>query len=318
MRHEPLHHLLAIERHELALDLARGCDRADFATDSYGQFIWHLWGVLMKRPYVTAARLDAIESGLSERDWQIVDDIDRVRLISGQQIQRLHYGTSSSDAAVCRRHLGRLVTKRVLVRFRHHVAEAVGPSWSVYALDVAGKRLIDPDRKRWWPTPQPGNPFIDHTLAITEVYVRLRSAERTGGFELVTFDSEPACWRSFHGPGGARVTLKPDAFVITESSGYEDHVLVEVDLGTETTSRIIAKAKTYSAYYRTGWEQHRSGVFPQVLWFVPDLARAGLLNTALGRLPAEYRRLLQVRLLDDAVNAITDADALAEAEGGRQ
>jgi len=272
----------------------------------------------MKRPYVTATRLEAIESSLSERDWQIIDDINRLRLISGQQIQRLHYGTSPSDAAVCRRQLGRLVTKRVLVRFRHHVEGAVGPSWSVYALDVAGQRLIDPDRKRWWPTPNPSNPFIDHTLAIAEVYAQLRCAERADGFELTTFDSEPTSWRSFHGPGGARLTLKPDAFVITESGGYEDHVFVEVDLGTETTSRIIAKAKTYVGYYRSGREQHRSGLFPQVLWLVPDLARIELLSDALGRLPAEYWRLFQVRLLADAVDAIIATDDEAVAVGGER
>lgn len=272
----------------------------------------------MKRPYVTAARLEAIGSSLSGRDWLIVDDINRLRLISGQQIQRLHYGTSSSDAAVCRRQLGRLVGKRVLVRFRRHVAGAVGPGWSVYALDVGGRRLIEPDRKRWWPTPNPSNPFIDHTLAIAEVYVQLRCAERAGGFELTAFDSEPSCWRRFHGPGGARLTLKPDAFAVTESGGYEDHVFVEVDLGTETTSRIVTKAKTYVGYYRSGREQHHSGLFPQVLWLVPDSPRLELLSSTLGRLPAEYWRLFQVRLLADAVDAITATDDDLAVVGGER
>lgn len=272
--------------------------------------------MLMKRPYVTAARIEAIRSSLSEREWQIVEDINRLRLVSGQQLQRLHFGTGSSDAAVCRRQLGRLVSKRVLVRFRHHTAGMVGPSWSVYALDVAGQRLIDPDRTRWWPTPNPGNQFIDHTLAIAEVYVRLRAHERHSGFELVTFDGEPACWRSFHGPGGARLTLKPDAFVITEADRYEDHVLVEVDLGTETSARIVTKAKTYLSYYRSGREQHRSGVFPLVLWLVPDAARLDLLSTAISRLPAESWQLFQIRLLDEAVNAITRGEVVSI--GGEQ
>lgn len=272
----------------------------------------------MKRPYVTAGRLDAIRSSLSERDWQIISDINRLRLVSGQQLQRLHYGTTASDAAVCRRQLARLVSKRVLVRFRHHTAGMVGPSWSVYALDVAGQRLIDPDRTRWWPTPNPGNQFIDHTLAISEVYVRLRTDEHQRGFELVTFNGEPTCWRSFHGPGGARPTLKPDAFVITEADGYEDHVFVEVDLGTETSARIVTKAKVYLSYYRSGREQHRSGVFPLVLWLVPDAARLDLLTTAISRLPAEHWRLFQVRLLDEAVDAITTTDDNVVTVGGER
>lgn len=314
-RHEALRHLLAIERQLSASDLASGCECSDFATDSYGQFIWQLWGLFMKRPYVTAARLDAIRSSLSERDWQIVDDINRLRLVSGQQLQRLHFGTTASDAAGCRRQLGRLVSKRVLIRFRHHTAGMVGPSWSVYALDVAGQRLIDPDRTRWWPTPNPSNQFIDHTLAIAEVYVRLRSGERHDGFELVTFDSEPTCWRSFHGPGGARLSLKPDAFVITEADGYEDHVFVEVDLSTETSARIATKAKVYLSYYRSGREQHRFGVFPLVLWLVPDAARLDLLTAAISRLPAEHWQLFQVRLVANAVDAITTGDSVSP--GGR-
>ncbi len=315
-RHEAHRRLLAIERQLYASDLASGCECSDFATDSYGQFIWQLWGLFMKRPYVTAARLDAIRSSLSERDWQIIDDINRLRLLSGQQLQRLHCGTTASDAAVCRRQLGRLVSKRVLVRFRHHTAGMVGPSWSVYALDVAGQRLVDPDRTRWWPTPNPGNQFIDHTLATAEVYVRLRGHERHGGFELVTFDGEPACWRGFHGPGGARLTVKPDAFVITEAHSYEDHVFVEVDLGTETSARIVTKAMVYLSYYRSGREQHRSGVFPLVLWLVPDAARLDLLTTALGRLPADSWQLFQIRLLDDAVDAITTGGVVSI--GGEQ
>ena len=44
---------------------------------------------------------------------------------------------------------------------------------------------------------EPGLAFVRHTLAVTELYVRLREAERAGTLELLEFEPEPECWRSY-------------------------------------------------------------------------------------------------------------------------
>ena len=109
-----------------------------------------------------------------------------------------------------------MVTRRLLLRLPRIMGGArAGSAGFVYGLDTAGARLTAPgDRRR-----QPWNvglPFLAHSLAVTELYVRLVEAHRLGTFELASFTGEPACWRSFSGPGGGRVTLQPDASVTVD------------------------------------------------------------------------------------------------------
>ena len=259
----------------------------------------------MKRAYITAARLESIEAQLTPRDTAILQDVARLRLVSGLQLARLHFDTDSSARRLSRLHLARLVHVRVLMRLDRRVGGVrAGSDGYLYALDVVGRRLVAPDRTRWWPTPTPGDPFTRHTLTVAEVYVRLVEAARRSEFALVAFDGEPACWRRFHGPGGARQVLKPDAFVITAAGGFEDHCFVEVDMATEATTRITAKARAYISYLRSGREQAASGVFPQVVWLVPNERRRALVASALARIDAEYWQLFAVRLLTDAVDGL--------------
>lgn len=263
----------------------------------------------MKRTYLTSKRLASIAVELSPRDWAIITDVGRLRLLSGAQLATLHFGTEESDRRLARQVLARLVERRVLVRLGRRVGGVrAGSSGFVYGLDVAGVRLLDPGRRRAWPTVQPGEQFLRHVLAVAQIYVHLRSAEKTGGFELLHFDAEPACWRSFVGPGGGRLVLKPDAYVVTAAGGYEDHVFVEVDLATETGPRIVDKARRYIDYFHSGREQARSAVFPQVLFLVPDGRRQGQVVGALGRVDADCWPLFVVRTLSDAVEAITGLD----------
>ena len=50
-----------------------------------------------------------------------------------------------------------------------------------------------------------------------------------------------------------------------------------------------------------GAEQRDHGVYPKVLWVVPDERRAEQIEEVLGQLPLEARRLFTVRPFDDAV-----------------
>jgi Replication-relaxation len=172
----------------------------------------------------------------------------------------------------------------------------------VYGLDVAGQRLVDLNRGRRPRRPRPvGRAHLDHSLAITQVFVDLTAAERARQLAVVQFVGGSAAWRSFHGPGGARVILKPDAYVVVRIGGYEDHWFLEVDLGTEHLPALARRQAVYLGYWQSGIEQAKHEVFPRVLWLVPDQHRADSVAGVIARQPADVRSLFAVSLHAEAV-----------------
>lgn len=277
-----------------------------FATDSSKQKCEaHSVGVLVKRAYITAARLEQIRQRLTARQLGVLEDVGRLRLVSGRQLTELHYGSTESDRRLARRELSGLVDARVLLRDERRVGGVrAGSAGFIYGLDVAGQRLLAPAGRRWWPSPNTGELFARHTLVVSQLYLDLRTAERAGGFELVRFEAEPACWRSFTGSGGSRVVLKPDAYIMTTTDKFEDHLFVELDLGSETRPRLVDKARRYVDYFQTGTEQERHGVFPQTVWLVPSARRAELVTDALSRLDPGSWLLFSVTTIERAVTEL--------------
>jgi hypothetical protein len=101
---------------------------------------------------------------------------------------------------------------------------------------------------------------------------------------------------------GARRLLKPDLFIRIGAGQQEDRWMVEVDLGSESGRTIARKAALYAQHYRSGAEQHEHGVYPRVLWTVPDAHRAEQIESVLDRTPEQVRRLFSVRAFDEAVS----------------
>ena len=125
--------------------------------------------------------------------------------------------------------------------------------------------------------------------------------QREGLLDLLAFDAEPDCWRTFgDGFGGTR-TLKPDAFVRIGLGAYEDRYFVEVDLGSESRSVIAGKVRAYLDYFNTGAEQQAHGVFPRVLLLTVSEERRAALVEVCSRLPAEAWRLFTITTLDQAM-----------------
>ena len=60
-----------------------------------------------------------------------------------------------------------------------------------------------------------------------------------------------------------------------------DDWFVEVDLGTEHLPVVLRKCRTYRRYHDTGTEQHDRGLFPAVVWIVPDPIRATKIRDAI-------------------------------------
>jgi hypothetical protein len=276
---------------------------------------------------VSVPRLVALADGMPLHERQIVETVARLTLVSGRQLSDLFFYFSFSNASASaharrvRRVLARLVEQRALDRLeRRHGGPGGGSSAWVYALGPAGVRLVaywaGEGLPRSRSAHEPGASWTAHTLAVSELYVRLREAERAGRVELLAFDAEPDCWRPYTRLGGAAGVLKPDAYVRLGVGEYEDSFLVEVDLGTEHRGQLTRQHHAYSEYFRSGVEQAKTGVFPGVLWLVPDARRVELLADIQRGLPAQARRLFTVASSERALTVLCGLATEATAAGG--
>jgi hypothetical protein len=248
----------------------------------------------------------------------VLQALAKLRLLTGAQLQRLCVadGSQVTRARRTRALLQRLADLKLVVRLGRSVGGVrAGSSGYVYGLSGNGQAALGIGgpmggrRRRVWEV-QPS--FMDHVLAVADVYVGLVEAERSGSGELMTFEAEPPCWRRFPGGSGESVTLKPDAFVRLGLGELERSAFVEVDLGTESASTIARKCRVYAAYWQSGIEQQRHGVFPSVLWLADSERGANRITEVVGRLPQDIRHLFEVAQLGDGVATLTTT-----ARGGR-
>lgn len=162
---------------------------------------------------------------------------------------------------------------------------------------------------------EPSAIWTAHTLAVSDLYVQLRQAERAGLVELLAFDAEPACWRRYTRLGGAAGVLKPDAFVRLGVGEFEDSFFAEIDLASERRGQLTRQHHAYREYFRAGVEQTNTGVFPGVLWIVPDAQRMALLRDIHRTLPGQVRRLFTVATSEQALAALCDEPTNTTAVG---
>ncbi len=272
---------------------------------------------------VSVPRLLALADGMPRRDREIVETVARLGLVSSRQIIDLffsdivHPGTRTRRAS---RVLGRLVEQRVLDHLeRRRGGVSGGSSAWVYALGPAGRRMVAYWAGEGLPRSrgayEPGAVWTTHTLAVSDLYVRLRVAERDGLVELLAFDAEPACWRRFARLGGATGVLKPDAFVQLGNGDWIDSFFIEQDMGTERRGQLTRQHRAYAEHFRSGEVQAEMGVYPGVLWLVPDARRAELLADIHYGLPAPTRRLFTVATAEQALDVLCGSEPTTAAGG---
>jgi hypothetical protein len=258
---------------------------------------------------VSTSRLAEIAGQLTEIDRAVMELVADLRLASGAQLERAFWWQGSPEARGrrARRALKRLTNWRVLDRLPRSIGGVrAGSAGFIYSLGPAGARLLAASDKPTRRLGTPGARHVDHTLAVAELVVRLREAERAGRLELLAADAEPACWRNYGGPLGGRLILKPDLFVRAGAGAFEDRWFVEVDRATEAAATITGKGRQYLAHFRSGAEQRAQGIYPRVLWSVPDKARAEVVAEALAGLSAPVVGLFVVCCHDDAVDRLAE------------
>ena len=242
---------------------------------------------------VSARRLATIERQMLDLDRDVLLFVQSLRLVSGAQVRRRFWPGDESAARASRRALARLAGWRVLERIDgRRGGVRAGSDGYVYIVGPAGHRLLSRigfDGKR---AGAPGDRYIAHTLQVAESVVLLHEAALTGALDLIEVQTEPACWRPFLGLMGARVVLKPDLF-LRLGAGHvdEDRWFVEIDMATESAGTLATKFKRYGQHFRAGEEQRRTGVYPRVIWAVPNVRRASVLNDVLERLGPEAKQL---------------------------
>jgi hypothetical protein len=258
---------------------------------------------------------------LSQRDWDVLDDLARVRLLSVRQIERLHLHDGSPLA---RSRRARALTQRLhelglITRLDRRVGGVrAGSAGYVYGLATLGQRLVGAGsaggrrpRRPWEPRPA----FTDHILGVSELYVQLRELEADERIEDVVFQAEPACWRFWTGPGGEQLVVKPDAYLRFAIGDYEHSFFVELDRSSQSSNVIRQKGETYAAFYLSGVEQRKREVFPRVLFLTLDEPRSARIMEALSKLDADDWRLFQVQQADEA---FSDVLPTAPGQGDRR
>jgi hypothetical protein len=98
------------------------------------------------RPYIGRAYLDELQERLSKRDWAVIDSLARVRCLSGDQLEWLHFTNLSERTRGHRRRtvLARLTRWRVVATLDRRIGGVQGGSAGlIFILDVAGQRLVE-------------------------------------------------------------------------------------------------------------------------------------------------------------------------------
>jgi hypothetical protein len=263
-------------------------------------------------PYV-----EQLAERLSPRDWSIIFSVNRLRLLTGSQLERLHFHELIGRSRSVKRGqvLRRLVDAGVLVPLERLVGTANrGSAKQRYALDAAGRRLVrlragNPlDKARVRRPRIPSDRLTKHTLAVSELYVQLVEAARPGGFKVREFQVEAdAYW-----PDGQGGWVKPDAFVWLERPGLANYWWYEADMprhesdtATEDEPTIRDKLLNYLDFVERG-QLGPDGIVPRPLFGVPTGRRRAAIQSLIEELPAPADALFRVAEMVNAAQVMVE------------
>lgn len=255
--------------------------------------------------HIHAAYVAELIERLSARDWAIIHSLARTRVLSGSDLERLHfYELSEQTRARTRRTvLARLREWRVITPLERRIGGVHGGSSGlVFALDVAGQRLLDQQatvrtghiqrvRRPWTPS----RLFLLHSLAVSSVFVSLAELARSGSFDMADFQTEPDCWWR-DGCGG---TLKPDGYVLLRTASFEDAWWLEIDRATESIPTLHRKLSAYLDFVHRG-QPGPADITPRVLITVPAEPRAKAVHRLVRQLSSPADKLFHVTTHADA------------------
>lgn len=225
---------------------------------------------------VTAAHASALASILTERDRKIVADCYEHRVLTSEQLRRLHFGA----ARTAQLRLGKLYGLRVLDRFRPPWTHGEGSTPFHWVLDEAGAYLIAEHRGiernelRWRHDAAIGlasSSTLRHQVEVNEFFTRLAVEAPAAGGALRTWWGDRRCREALDG------IVIPDGYGALEVPGTGPTTfLLELDRATEEHARLLQKMKRYAkALPRSELDD------PIVIIAVPSPGRAAGVERAL-------------------------------------
>lgn len=234
---------------------------------------------------ISQKRLMEIAPTLSERDGYILTAVRQCRYLTTKQIRRLYFTEAVNPTAgltATHRNLKKLKGLGLVDTLERRIGGVrAGSGGLIWYLTDGGERLLRlgdkgaASRKRSF---EPSPHFLAHTLAVSECFIQLTEICAGKDPQLAAAELEPDCWRSYNHKG-TMTALRPDMFAITFCGEYEDRWFIELDLKTEAPVTVVEKCRRYHDYYRSGLEQKQHGIFPLVVWIVPDDSRKESLIT---------------------------------------
>lgn len=264
------------------------------------------------RPMVARVRtghVDWVAARLSARDREILEIINRLRVVSSDQLSRLYFGDlreGRSRTTARTRTLRRLVAWRVLYPLERRTGgHSGGSAAQCYALDSAGQLLITAWQQaagtgvRVRRPGAPGERTLRHILGVSELYVSLVELGRAAGFTVAAFEAEPGSWW----PNGLGGQLKPDAYALLTRGQVRDHWWIEHDQATEGLPTIRRKVETYVDFLRRG-QCGPGGVVPRVLVSTITEQRCAAIEALVRHLPPPAAELVRVTHAERAARAL--------------
>lgn len=239
-----------------------------------------------------------IREQASERDLSVLHMTQRHRYLTTAHIEKLAFTGHASQrtaARAARSVLARLERDRLLRALDRRVGGlSGGSSATVWQLAPGGARLLH-DGVSHYRTHVPTIRFLEHTLAVADAHLAVRSAAiALSGTSQVQIEHEAT--RRYMGLGGGSLYLRPDLYADVHGSddqgAFDDRWFVEVDMGTESIPTLIRKCQQYETYRNSGIEEADAertgdaGRFPLVLWVFHGRtaeARLGELRRRIGR-----------------------------------
>lgn len=267
-----------------------------------------------------------VSTRLSERDWEILTTVRAFRFLTTRQLARQHFGLTDPHATIPRAAnsaLARLRTLELLVNLERRIGGVrAGSGGHIWQISDLGNRLLaehhgEQANARVRPS-EPSTTFLDHTLAIAEVVITLQEMARDG-VSIERLQLEPACWRTYLGAGGETRPLKPDLASVSQCGGFTDFYFWEVDRATEAPNRVIKKCLQYQQYRNTRAEQRAHGLFPAVVWIVPNQRRRDQLTRRLAAETQIDHRLFTIIEIGQVSELVRHgADQYKQRTGGQQ
>lgn len=249
---------------------------------------------------------------MNPKQIEILSFLAHCKMATSRQIARLLFHDATSIRSQNRR--ANLLTKHLKeAGLIYHQPRKIGgwikgSSSYIWSLTSKGVKTLQTSstflslrpRSKWDATQH----HIEHTLAVTEIFVQLKELEREQKIQLEDFQFEPKSWRTYADISNSSLILKPDAFAKLVVGEYEDIYFFELDRSSESLTRIANTSKKYIHYYKTGIEQRENDIFPLVLWIVPDEKRKIAVADTLQTRLSNFWQMFHVITLDDFADFI--------------